>query len=235
MNTSFKINCNPLIRLIFYCNLHFYKIAKIFFSVFVSNIKNAIFLRHFMCFLTEFLQPQEVYGWVNRGSERLSTKYKIIQLLEGGIHIHTALRKKVSGFLWEWWLERESTRVLQSCPLFHGNEVQPQSFAWFASIVLGFPGGSVIKTLPANVWDTKDTVSIPEPGRSPGGGKWQPTPIFLPEKFHGGEEPGGLQSMGSQRVGHDWAHTQHSLCHSAVQWRSRISRIHTHTHIFIDT
>ena len=44
MNTSFKINCNVLICLIFYCNLHFYKIAKIFFSLFISNIKNAIFL-----------------------------------------------------------------------------------------------------------------------------------------------------------------------------------------------
>ena len=144
MNT-FKINCNALICLIFYCNLHFYKIAKIFFSLFVSNIKNAIFFRHFMCFLTEFLQLQEAYGWVNRGSERLSTKHKISQLLEFGIHIRTALRKKVSEFLWEWWLKRESTRVLQSCPLFHGNEVQPQSLVWFASVALGFPGGSVVE------------------------------------------------------------------------------------------
>ena len=30
--------------------------------------------------------------------------------------------------------------------------------------------------------------------------KWQPTPVFLP----GQEDLGGLQSMGSQRVGHDW-------------------------------
>ena len=32
--------------------------------------------------------------------------------------------------------------------------------------------------------------------------KWQPTPVFLPGESHGG---GGLQSTGSQRVGHDWA------------------------------
>ena len=31
-----------------------------------------------------------------------------------------------------------------------------------------------------------------------------PTSVFLPGKFHG-QEPGRLQSMGSQRVGHDWA------------------------------
>ena len=33
---------------------------------------------------------------------------------------------------------------------------------------------------------------------------WQPTLVFLPEKSPWTEEPGGLQSMGSQRVGHDW-------------------------------
>ena len=34
--------------------------------------------------------------------------------------------------------------------------------------------------------------------------KWQPTPVLLPGKSHGWmEEPGRLQSMGSQRVGHD--------------------------------
>ena len=31
--------------------------------------------------------------------------------------------------------------------------------------------------------------------------KWQPTPVFLPGEAHGWSR---LQSMGSQRVGHDW-------------------------------
>ena len=30
-----------------------------------------------------------------------------------------------------------------------------------------------------------------------------PPPVSLPGKFHGQEKPGGLQSMGSQRAGHD--------------------------------
>ena len=34
--------------------------------------------------------------------------------------------------------------------------------------------------------------------------KWQPTPVFLPGKSSWTEEPGGLQSVGSQRVGHNW-------------------------------
>ena len=36
--------------------------------------------------------------------------------------------------------------------------------------------------------------------------KWQPTPVFLPGKFHGQRSlTGYIQSMGLQRVGHDWA------------------------------
>ena len=34
--------------------------------------------------------------------------------------------------------------------------------------------------------------------------KWQPIPVFLSGEFHV-EEPGRLQSMGLQRVGHSWA------------------------------
>ena len=36
---------------------------------------------------------------------------------------------------------------------------------------------------PASAGDSRDTSSIPE--RSPGVRKWQPTPVFLPRKFHG--------------------------------------------------
>ena len=49
------------------------------------------------------------------------------------------------------------------------------------------------------------------PGSEPQVGKilwrraWQPTPVFLPIEPPWTEEPGGLQSMGSQRVGPDWA------------------------------
>ena len=33
--------------------------------------------------------------------------------------------------------------------------------------------------------------------------KWEPTPVFLPRKIPPIGEPAGLQSIGSQRVGHD--------------------------------
>ena len=43
----------------------------------------------------------------------------------------------------------------------------------------------VVKNLLANAGDIRDTGSIPGPGRSPGEGNWQPTPVFLPGESHG--------------------------------------------------
>ena len=39
---------------------------------------------------------------------------------------------------------------------------------------------------------------------------WQLTPIFLPGEFPWTEEPEGLQSMGSQRVRHNWRDSMHA-------------------------
>ena len=47
---------------------------------------------------------------------------------------------------------------------------------------LGFPGGSVVKNLPANVEVMGRFSWI---GKIPWRRKWQPTPVFLPGKFHG--------------------------------------------------
>ena len=43
----------------------------------------------------------------------------------------------------------------------------------------------MVKNLPANAGDEKDKGSIPGSGRPPWRRKWQPTPVFLPGKFHG--------------------------------------------------
>ena len=43
----------------------------------------------------------------------------------------------------------------------------------------------ILKNLPANARDVRDMGSIPGPGRSPGGGAWQPTPVLLPAESHG--------------------------------------------------
>ena len=41
-------------------------------------------------------------------------------------------------------------------------------------------------------------------GKIPWRRAWQPTALFLPGESPWSEEPGGLQPMESQRVGHDW-------------------------------
>ena len=43
----------------------------------------------------------------------------------------------------------------------------------------------VIKNPPTNAGDIGNRSSIPGLGRSPGGRKWQSTPVFLSEKSHG--------------------------------------------------
>ena len=42
----------------------------------------------------------------------------------------------------------------------------------------------MVKNPPVNAGDARDASSIPGSGRSLRGGLWQPTPVFLPEKFH---------------------------------------------------
>ena len=49
--------------------------------------------------------------------------------------------------------------------------------------------------------------------------QWHPTPVLLPGKSHGRRSLGGLQSMGSLRVGHDWVT---SLClFTFMHWRRK--------------
>ena len=62
----------------------------------------------------------------------------------------------------------------------------------------------------------QETLSDSCAGKIPWRRKWQPTPVFLPGKIPWTEEPGRLQSMGSQRVGHDLA-TEHT--HTHEQWK----------------
>ena len=67
---------------------------------------------------------------------------------------------------------------------------------------MGFPGGAVVKNPPANAGHARDTGSISRVRKIPGGGNGNPlrySRLGNPRT----EEPGGLQSMGSQRVGHN--------------------------------
>ena len=88
----------------------------------------------------------------------------------------------------------------------------------------GFPGDLV----------GKESMPCGRPGFDPWVGKipwrrvWQATPVFLPGESPRSEEPGRLQSMGLQRVRHDWA-TKYNIQHSTgfVTW-SDLSNCHSH-------
>ena len=60
----------------------------------------------------------------------------------------------------------------------------------------------MVKNLPASAGDIRGAGSIPGWGRTPGGGH-APQSSILARRIPWTEEAGGLQSMGSQRVGQD--------------------------------
>ena len=65
--------------------------------------------------------------------------------------------------------------------------------------LLAFPGGAAVKNALANAGDARDAGSIPGLERSPGGGHGTHSSI-LAWRIPWTEQPGGLQSIGSQRV-----------------------------------
>ena len=60
----------------------------------------------------------------------------------------------------------------------------------------------MVKNLPAKAGDVRDMGSSPGLGRSPGGEHGNHSSI-LDWRISWAEEPGGLWSIGLQRVGHD--------------------------------
>ena len=80
---------------------------------------------------------------------------------------------------------------------------------------LGFPCSSVGKE---SAWSAGDPGSIPGLGRSPGEGNGNPLQYPCLENLM----DRGLQSMASQRVGHDWATNTNTY---SVSWLASMSSI----------
>ena len=68
---------------------------------------------------------------------------------------------------------------------------------------VGFPGGATGKDPTFQCKRHKRCGFGAWVGKIPWKRAWQSTPVFLPGEPPWTEEPGGLQSMGLQRVGHD--------------------------------
>ena len=74
---------------------------------------------------------------------------------------------------------------------------RPQRTVW----ALGFPGGIVVNNLPASAGDPRDRGFRPWVEKIPGVGNGNPLQYSCLERIPLTEEPDGLQSTGSQRVG----------------------------------
>ena len=67
-----------------------------------------------------------------------------------------------------------------------------------------FPGGAGGEEPACRCRRNKRCRFDPWIGKTPWMRAWQPTPVSFPGESPWAEESGGLQSRGSQRVGHDW-------------------------------
>ena len=84
---------------------------------------------------------------------------------------------------------------------------------------MGFPGGSVVKNLPA-----KQEMQVdPWVRKIPWRRKWQPTSSTLAWRIPWTEEPGGLQSMVLQTAGHNLATKQQQYSLQYFKWKSLFS------------
>ena len=81
----------------------------------------------------------------------------------------------------------------------------PLLFSWVSLVA------QMVKNLPV-MWEPKFN---PWVWKVPWRREWQPTPVLLPGESPWTEEPGGLYSTGSQRVGQDWVTNTH-LCFSVT-------------------
>jgi len=86
-----------------------------------------------------------------------------------------------------------------------------------ASYPSGFPSGASGKVSACQCRRCKRHGFSPWIGKIPWRRKWQPTPVFLPGKSHGQEEPGGLWSRTCKETDMtEWLST-HILC---ISWRN---------------
>ena len=103
----------------------------------------------------------------------------------------------------KWWLTR-----------YRQGWERLWDFAFHFCLFCGFPGDTVVKNPPANAGHARDAGSIPGLENPLEEGMATHSSI-LAWRIPWTEEPGGLESMGSQRVRHNWAighiHTHFSI------------------------
>ena len=91
-----------------------------------------------------------------------------------------------------------------------------QPWIYITFVVLPTQVAVVVKNPPADAGDPRDESFIPGSGRSLEEGMATHASI-LAWRIRQTEEPGGPQSVGSQRVGHDWSNLAHTLLWRALE------------------
>ena len=115
-----------------------------------------------------------------------------------------------------WWTGRPGVlRFMGSQRVGHDwatelNWTELKHIHWASQVAL------VVKNPPANTGDLRTSGSIPGSVRSPGEGHANPLHI-LAWRIPWTEEPGGLQSIGSHRVRHDWTDLACTHTHTMYQ------------------
>ena len=143
-------------------------------------------------------------GWLSAPGKELSLWRDLKHLQLGGV-----------GHCWrnQWAEQDPPSSIIQPAPEssiinLHFQNVTAKFprdlffFYWSVCLGEGFPGGSVVKNLPANV---RDEDLIPGSERSPGEENGNPLQYSCLGNPMNREESGGLQSMGLQK-----SQTQHS-------------------------
>ena len=96
-----------------------------------------------------------------------------------------------------------------------------ECYTWCISIACQV--ALVVKNPPAKTGDMREVGSIPVLGRSPGGGNGKPLHYsFLQNPWR--EEPGRLQTIGSQTVRHKWSDLTHSYTHTQIHPNTHTNR-----------
>ena len=99
------------------------------------------------------------------------------RLVMAPVRIHTPETNRVASVL-----DRECSRLGVTTLLSWGTPPpshSPRNWVWALQEAL------VVESPSASAPDVRDAGSIPGLGRSPGEGKWQLTPVFMPGKSHG--------------------------------------------------
>ena len=161
-------------------------------------------------------------GYMNKIENRKCHKSKCYKI---AVKIHSLFDHTKVGSGWSkraWWKSRPKNLALGNrldlVKLVRVILIPPWSKFMPPLPSMDFPGGTVVKSLPANVGVQE--IRLPSwVGKIPWSREWQLAPVFLPGEFHGqrsleGGPWGRKESDTTEAAEHTHTHT----LHSTVQW-----------------